>query len=98
MVRPMPPFPELSFIRPGRRVHRGAKRGAHRSRWRAGPSRLQISADTDRVAAGIRIISGGAMKDLHQLGVVESAAAIRSGEITAEPLAPALLQRAKALS
>jgi indoleacetamide hydrolase len=38
------------------------------------------------------------MKDLHQLGVVESAAAIRSGEITAEDLATALLQRAKALN
>jgi indoleacetamide hydrolase len=37
------------------------------------------------------------MKDLHQLGVVESAAFIRSGEITAEDLATALLQRAKAL-
>jgi len=38
------------------------------------------------------------MKDLHQLGVVESAASIRSGEITAEALATALLQRAKALN
>jgi Asp-tRNA(Asn)/Glu-tRNA(Gln) amidotransferase A subunit family amidase len=38
------------------------------------------------------------MKDLHQLGVVESAAAIRSGEITAEDLATALLRRAKALN
>ena len=38
------------------------------------------------------------MKDLHELGVVESAAAIRSGEITAEVLAAALLQRAKALN
>ena len=38
------------------------------------------------------------MKDLHELGVVEAAAAIRSGEITAEALAAALLQRARALS
>jgi Asp-tRNA(Asn)/Glu-tRNA(Gln) amidotransferase A subunit family amidase len=38
------------------------------------------------------------MKDLHQLGVVESAAAIRSGEITAEALSAALLQRARAHS
>ena len=38
------------------------------------------------------------MKDLHQLGVVESATAIRSGEIKAEDLATALLQRAKALN
>jgi mandelamide amidase len=38
------------------------------------------------------------MKDLHQLGVVESAASIRSGEITAEALATALLARAKALN
>ena len=38
------------------------------------------------------------MKDLHQLGVVEAAAAIRAGEITAEVLVVALLQRAKALS
>lgn len=38
------------------------------------------------------------MKELHELGVVEAAAAIRSGEITAEALAAALLQRAKALS
>jgi len=38
------------------------------------------------------------VKDLHELGVVESAAAIRSGEITAEVLAAALLQRAKALN
>jgi mandelamide amidase len=37
------------------------------------------------------------VKDLHQLGVVESAAAIRSGEITAEALSTALLQRAKTL-
>jgi mandelamide amidase len=37
------------------------------------------------------------MKDLHELGVLESAAAIRSGEIKAEALAAALLQRAKAL-
>jgi mandelamide amidase len=37
------------------------------------------------------------MKDLHALGVVEAAAAIRSGEITAEVLVTALLQRAKAL-
>ena len=38
------------------------------------------------------------MKDLHELGVVEAAAAIRAGEITAEGLVAALLQRAKALS
>jgi Asp-tRNA(Asn)/Glu-tRNA(Gln) amidotransferase A subunit family amidase len=38
------------------------------------------------------------MKDLHELGVVESAAAIRTGDITAEVLAAALLQRAKALN
>ncbi len=37
------------------------------------------------------------MKDLHELGVLELAAAIRSGEIKAEALAAALLQRAKAL-
>jgi indoleacetamide hydrolase len=38
------------------------------------------------------------MEDLHELGVVEAAAAIRAGEITAEVLVAALLQRAKALS
>ena len=38
------------------------------------------------------------MKVLHQLGVVESATAIRSGEVKAEDLATALLQRAKALN
>ena len=37
------------------------------------------------------------MKDPHALGVVEAAAAIRSGEITAEVLVTALLRRAKAL-
>jgi mandelamide amidase len=38
------------------------------------------------------------MKDLQELGVVEAAAVIRSGEITAEALAAALLQRAKAFN
>lgn len=38
------------------------------------------------------------MTDPHELGVVEAAAAIRSGEMTAEVLASALLQRAKALN
>jgi len=38
------------------------------------------------------------MRNLHELGVVEAAAAIRAGEITAEALAGALLQRAQALS
>lgn len=36
-----------------------------------------------------------AMKNLHEMGVVEAAAAIRSGDITAETLASALLERAK---
>jgi len=36
------------------------------------------------------------MKDLHELGVLEAAAAIRSGDITAETLAAALLKRAQA--
>ena len=38
------------------------------------------------------------MKNLHELGVVEAAAAIRSGEITAEALASALLERARTFS
>ncbi len=38
------------------------------------------------------------MKNVHELGVVEAAAAIRAGDITAEALASALLQRAQALS
>jgi Asp-tRNA(Asn)/Glu-tRNA(Gln) amidotransferase A subunit family amidase len=38
------------------------------------------------------------MKDLHELGVLEAAAAISSGDITAEALAAALLQRAQAFS
>ena len=38
------------------------------------------------------------MEDLHELGVVEAAAAIRAGEITTEVLVAALLQRARALS
>ena len=38
------------------------------------------------------------MKDLHELGVLEAAAAIRGGEISAESLAAALLQRAQAFS
>ncbi|MDR3467766.1 MAG: indoleacetamide hydrolase [Xanthobacteraceae bacterium] len=37
------------------------------------------------------------MEELHQLGVLEAAAAIRAGDITAEALAAALLQRAQAL-
>ena len=36
------------------------------------------------------------MKDPHQLGVLEAAAAIRAGDITAEALVSALLQRAQA--
>jgi mandelamide amidase len=36
------------------------------------------------------------MKSLHELGVLEAAVAIRAGDITAEALAVALLQRAKA--
>jgi hypothetical protein len=58
------------------------------------PPGSQASYDA-RLANGVL---GEAMKDLHQLGVVEAAAAIRSGEITAEDLATALLQRAKALN
>jgi Asp-tRNA(Asn)/Glu-tRNA(Gln) amidotransferase A subunit family amidase len=38
------------------------------------------------------------MKDLHELGVVEAATAIRSGEVTAEALAVALLKRAKSMN
>ena len=38
------------------------------------------------------------MRDLHELGVVEAATAVRSGEVTAEALAAALLQRAKAMN
>jgi mandelamide amidase len=38
------------------------------------------------------------MTDLHELGVMEAASAIRSGEITAEALATALLRRAKELN
>ncbi|AND91483.1 indoleacetamide hydrolase [Bradyrhizobium diazoefficiens] len=38
------------------------------------------------------------MKNLHELGVVEAAAAIRSGEVTAEALASALLERARTFS
>jgi len=38
------------------------------------------------------------MKDLHEMGVVEAATAIRSGDITAEALASALLERAKMFS
>ncbi|WP_025037965.1 indoleacetamide hydrolase [Bradyrhizobium sp. DOA9] len=38
------------------------------------------------------------MKNLHELGVVEAAAAIRSAEITAEALASALLERARTFS
>src|SRR5260370_164654 len=36
------------------------------------------------------------MKDLHEFGVLEAAVAIRAGDITAETLAAALLQRAQA--
>jgi indoleacetamide hydrolase len=37
------------------------------------------------------------MRHLHELGVVEAASAIRAGDIKAEALAAALLQRAQAL-
>lgn len=38
------------------------------------------------------------MKDLHELGVLEAAEAIRTGDVAAEALAEALLQRVKAFS
>lgn len=38
------------------------------------------------------------MKHLHELGVLEAAAAIRAGDVTAEALATALLQRAEAFA
>ena len=77
---------------PARIPHRQRRDRQRRqvARWRrVGVPLVEVgeAVDTASLGTGLRLVLEGAMKDLHELGVVESAAAIRTGDITAEVLA-----------